>query len=179
MWPRRLESTKSTIETISSHSRHRCSSYADASKALSQFLRAYAHEPGLAPVIHGLQKWVRSNIGRDFSFDYSIPGEVFSERKIEFTESYCLVLCQFGTLVAISDKDFNDCDFVWRFHPHFSDKYSTRVVRRISRLGLAAGKRSLHYPGQISESVVIRGNIHGQKDSLYQYTINALLCPIL
>ena len=146
---------------------------------LSRFLKAHGHEPGLGPVIGGLHRWVAAHVNSAVCHDFSLPGEIFSERKVEFTERFSLVLCHLGTLVLIVDQDFNECQFVWRYHPHISDKYSIRVARRISRLGLDARLTTTNSAGNVSESSVRRENTHGQLDSMYNYALNAMLCPIL
>jgi hypothetical protein len=175
---------KSTIEAICTHSnRRRPPTYGEASAELSRFLCLHSLEGGMGPLLHGLARWVGAHIGGSSTcYDYALPGELFSERKVEFTENFCRLLCHFGTLVTISDKDFNECDFVWRFRPHFSDKYSIRVSRRISRVGLNRGTSSRgasRHPGTLVASTALRENINGQHDNLYNYTINVLLCPIL
>lgn len=176
---RRLENTKNTIETICAHSRRRTPTYAQTSKVLSRFLKTHGHEMGLGPVIGGLHRWVLAHVDSAVCHDFSLPGEIFSERKVEFTESFCLVLCHLGTLVSIVDKDFNECHFVWRYHPHISDKYSVRASRRISRLGLNVRLSTVNSSGNIIESSVRRENMCGQHDSMYNYALNAMLCPIL
>lgn len=176
---RRLESTKNTIDAICSHSRRRLPTYSESSRVLSRFLRAHGHELGLGAVIRGLHLWVSAHINSEVCFDFSLPGELFSERKTEFTESFCLVLCHFGDLIAVSARDFNECSFVWRFHPHLSDKYAMRVSRKISRLGLDRSGRAVHSAGTLIQSTARRENVRGQNDNLYHFTVNALLCPIL
>lgn len=147
---------------------------------LSRFLKSSVNEVGVVPLIAGLNSWVSAHANSSQCFDYVLPGELFSERKPEFTEKFCLLLCHFGSLVNIVDKDFNDCAFVWRYHAHFSDKYAIRVCRKIARTILNQNTRNVkHNPGDIVKSTVCRENIDGKNDSLFSYTVNALLCPIL
>jgi hypothetical protein len=110
---------------------------------------------------------------------WTVPGEVFSERSAEFTADACQVLQAIGHLGASSPEEVESGEYVftWILRPHISDAYLVRLGKTIRN---KADIRNLkHFMGKISVGNSYRTNVDGQQDDLVPYVVNKLSCPFL
>ena len=153
--------------------------YNDANRALKVFLALYSSDIGLKTLFYGMQQWLLFHYQSESCWSWKIPGEALSERSLEFTESFLLLMESLGILThSVDDAEANEFSFSWLMRAHFSDKYVCRVAKIISNtVDLRNMKRYLGSLTKLTEKQRI--NADGRADDWGNYAYNALSCPIL